>query len=104
MVNSHPPATVHAQAFHMLPLHNRVAASHTPQALHKISDTWAGLQLSFAPYQDSDVQQMSVDDAVMEALESDNLALQNMSSGKYVQVRQTVAGVEGRPACAAALC
>ena len=30
--------------------------------------------------------QMTVDDAATEALETDNLALQTMSGGKYVQV------------------
>jgi hypothetical protein len=29
---------------------------------------------------------MGVDDTIIEALETDNLALQNMSGGKYVQV------------------
>ena len=32
------------------------------------------------------MQQMVADDAVLEALETDNLALQTMSGGKYVQV------------------
>lgn len=45
------------------------------------------MNLTFSPYQDSDISQMSVDDAIVEALESDNLTLQNMSGGKYVQVR-----------------
>ena len=31
--------------------------------------------------------QLVADDAVTEALESDNLALQNMSGSKYVQVK-----------------
>lgn len=66
------------------------------QALHKIDDTWAGLDLTFAPYQDTDVHQMSIEDAVMEALESDNLALQNMSGGKYVQVSSGAPSTVGR--------
>ena len=32
------------------------------------------------------MMQMTVDDAATEALETDNLALQTMSGGKYVQV------------------
>lgn len=32
------------------------------------------------------MQQMLIEDVVMEALEVDNLALQTMSGGKYVQV------------------
>ena len=36
--------------------------------------------------QDSDAMQLVPDDAVTEALESDNLQLQNMSGSKYVQV------------------
>lgn len=36
--------------------------------------------------QESEMQQMLIDDVVTEALEVDNLALQTMSSGKYVQV------------------
>ena len=43
--------------------------------------------------QDTGVLQMVIDDTVMEALESDNLTLQTMSGGKYVQVRGT------RPLC-----
>lgn len=55
------------------------------KALHKIEETWGGLSLTFAPYHDTGILAMSVDDAVMEALENDNLTLQNMSGGKYVQ-------------------
>ena len=74
-----------------------------PQALHKIEETWGSLALTFSPYQCAgeaaaaapaggeapppQMVQMAVDDAIMEALESDNLALQGMSGGKYVQVR-----------------
>jgi dynein heavy chain, axonemal len=54
--------------------------------LEKIDNTWSGLYLSFSQYQDTDVCQMVADDAITEALETDNLTLQNMSSGKYVQV------------------
>lgn len=57
------------------------------KALHKIEETWQAMDLTFPPYQDTDVSQMSVEDAIIEALESDNLTLQNMSGGKYVQVR-----------------
>ena len=44
------------------------------------------LNLTFSPYQDTDNVQMTVEDVITEALETDNLALQNMSGGKYVQV------------------
>lgn len=56
------------------------------KALKKIEDTWSTLALQFSPYPDApDVFQFLVDDAVMEALEGDNMALQNMSNSKYVQ-------------------
>ena len=58
-----------------------------PQALHKVEETWRSMSLSFAPYQGTEVSQMTIDDAVIEALESDNLTLQTLSGGKYVQVR-----------------
>ena len=35
--------------------------------------------------QDSKIQSVVIDEAVTEALETDNLALQNMSGSKYVQ-------------------
>jgi hypothetical protein len=54
--------------------------------LEKIDNTWKSLNLSFSQYQDTDVTQMKADDAITEALEADNLTLQNMSAGKYVQV------------------
>ena len=54
--------------------------------LEKIDSTWSGLYLSFSQYQDTDVCQMNADDLITEALETDNLTLQNMSAGKYVQV------------------
>lgn len=54
--------------------------------LEKIDSTWSGLYLSFSQYQDTDVFQMNADDLITEALETDNLTLQNMSAGKYVQV------------------
>jgi dynein heavy chain, axonemal len=47
--------------------------------------TWGQLNLEFSQYQDTDVCQMHADDAITEALETDNLTLQNMSGGKYVQ-------------------
>ncbi|KAK9843805.1 hypothetical protein WJX81_007069 [Elliptochloris bilobata] len=47
------------------------------KAIQKIEDTWGAL--TFA------VVQMTVEDAATEALETDNLALQTMSGGKYVQ-------------------
>lgn len=53
--------------------------------LEKIEATWKGLFLEFQHYQDTDVFQMRADDAITEALEADNLTLQNMSGGKYVQ-------------------
>lgn len=46
--------------------------------LKKIEDTWAGLVLVFSPYQDTDIQQMTIEDAITESLENDNLQLQNM--------------------------
>ena len=55
------------------------------KALNKIEDTWSGLDLTFSQYQDTDVSQVAIDDAVTEALENDNLVLQSMSAGKYVQ-------------------
>eukprot|EP00955_Chlamydomonas_euryale_P098700 365162-Chlamydomonas_euryale.AAC.24 len=55
------------------------------RALKKIEDTWAGLSLVFSPYQDTEIMQFTVDDAITEALEADNLGLQNMSAQKYVQ-------------------
>ena len=56
------------------------------KALKKIDETWSSLSLTFSPYQDTDNVQMTVEDSITEALETDNLALQTMSSGKYVQV------------------
>ncbi|MEW5311809.1 MAG: hypothetical protein WDW38_003494 [Sanguina aurantia] len=53
--------------------------------LKKIEDTWAGLNLVFRPYQDTDVMSLTVEDIITEALENDNLQLQNMSGQKYVQ-------------------
>ena len=53
--------------------------------LKKIESTWGGLALTFSPYQDSDINQMSIDDLITESLENDNLLLQNMSGQKYVQ-------------------
>lgn len=56
------------------------------KALKKIDETWSALSLTFSPYQDTDNIQMTVEDTITEALETDNLALQTMSGGKYVQV------------------
>ncbi|CAG9462750.1 unnamed protein product [Pedinophyceae sp. YPF-701] len=53
--------------------------------LKKIDETWAALALVFEPYQDSEVYQVVVDDTIREALENDNMLLQNMAGGKYVQ-------------------
>ena len=55
------------------------------KALKKIEDTWAALALDFSPFPDSEVKNLVVDEAITEVLEGDNLALQTMSSGKYVQ-------------------
>ncbi|KAA6419077.1 MAG: flagellar outer dynein arm heavy chain beta [Trebouxia sp. A1-2] len=55
------------------------------KALKKIDETWSSLSLTFSPYQDTDNVQMTVEDSITEALETDNLALQTMSGGKYVQ-------------------
>ena len=46
--------------------------------LKKIEDTWAGLTLVFAPYQDTDIMAMTIEDVITETLENDNLQLQNM--------------------------
>eukprot|EP00798_Chlamydomonas_sp_ICE-L_P004667 gene4667-14864_t len=53
--------------------------------IKKIEDTWAGLILAFGVYQDTDISAIQIDDAITEALENDNLQLQNMSAQKYVQ-------------------
>lgn len=45
------------------------------------------MDLTFTAYQDTDICQFNVDDTIIETLESDNLTLQNLSGGKYVQVR-----------------
>ena len=55
------------------------------KALTKIDETWAALDLSFSPFHDSEVMNILVDDLITETLEADNLTLQTMSSGKYVQ-------------------
>ena len=44
------------------------------------------MNLTFSQYQDTEVSHLTVDDAVVDALEGDNLALQNMSGNKYTQV------------------
>ena len=50
--------------------------------------------------QDTGTQQMVIEEAVNEALETDNLALQNMSGSKYVAVREHVLtrSLKGQPA------
>ena len=53
------------------------------KALKKIEDVWAGLAIDFVPYE-GEMLQLTVDDTVLEALENDNLQLQNMSGNKYV--------------------
>ena len=54
--------------------------------LVKIEETWAALNLDFVPFTpDSDVVNIVVDDLIVEALENDNLLLQNLGSNKYVQ-------------------
>ena len=54
--------------------------------LVKIEKDWAGLHLDFVPFNpDSDVVNIVVDDLIVEALENDNLLLQNLGSNKYVQ-------------------
>ena len=55
------------------------------KALKKIEETWVGLNLEFTIYGDTDIFQVVVDDLIVETLENDNMALQNMGSGKYVQ-------------------
>lgn len=60
------------------------------KALKKIDETWSALSLTFSPYQDTDNVQMTVEDTITEALETDNLALQTMSGGKYVQASLNV--------------
>ena len=66
------------------------------KALKKIEETWVSLNLTFSPYQDTDNVQMTVEDVITEALETDNLALQNMSGGKYVQVSRDSAIAAGQ--------
>lgn len=60
------------------------------KALKKIDETWSALSLTFSPYQDTDNVQMTVEDTITEALETDNLALQTMSGVKYVQVNNAL--------------
>lgn len=73
------------------------------KALQKMSDTWSTMvrvilvltvntlrmtlqELSYQPHADSDVQLMQYDDAVIEALENDTVAMQAMSAAPHVQV------------------
>jgi hypothetical protein len=53
--------------------------------LAKFDETWSALNLDFAPFPDSEVLNLVVDDLIAEALENDNLALQNLGGSKYVQ-------------------
>ncbi|KAF5834390.1 hypothetical protein DUNSADRAFT_8976 [Dunaliella salina] len=53
--------------------------------LKKIEENWQALDLVFQPYQDTDIMSLIMDDVITEALETDNLQLQNMSGQKYVQ-------------------
>jgi dynein heavy chain len=73
-------------------LHRAQKELNIEKQLKKIEDTWAGLNFQFTPYQDTDIMALFVDDAITEALENDNLQLQNMSGQKYVQVGSWVVG------------
>ena len=53
--------------------------------LVKFDETWSALNLDFSPFPDSEVLNLVVDDLIAEALENDNLALQNLGGSKYVQ-------------------
>ena len=44
------------------------AARPLAQALHKIEATWKAMELTFSPYQDTDVPQLTIDDAVRSSL------------------------------------
>lgn len=56
------------------------------KALKKIEETWSALQITYTAYPEMpDVFQFTVDDAIIESLEADNMALQNMGNSKYVQ-------------------
>ena len=55
------------------------------KVLKKVEETWASFSLIFTPFPDSEVLSVSVDELVMEALENDNVILQNVGSGKHVQ-------------------
>jgi dynein heavy chain len=55
------------------------------KALKKIDETWVSLTLAFTPHPGTGVATISLDDTVMESLESDQLQLQTMGAGKYVQ-------------------
>lgn len=61
-------------------------ASNAPSVAKRFSKTY---ERGLSSLQDTDTMQLVSDDAVTEALESDNLALQNMSGSKYVQVNIT---------------
>ena len=53
--------------------------------LVKFEETWSSLNLEFQPFPDSEVVNIVVNDLIAEALENDNLALQNLGGSKYVQ-------------------
>ena len=65
---------------------------YTAVAVHPFPATWRGSSESKGDrprpigVQETGVLQMVMDDAIVEAFESDNLTLQTMSGGKYVQV------------------
>lgn len=54
--------------------------------LKKIEEVWSKMDLDFEPYSEvAEVFQVHVSDELREVLEQDNMALQNMAGGKYVQ-------------------
>ena len=54
--------------------------------LKKIEEVWSGMDLEFEMYADvADMFQVTVSDELREALEQDNMNLQNMAGGKGVQ-------------------
>ena len=55
------------------------------RAIQKIDANWASAQLDFPPIPESELPSVAVDETILEMLENDNLQLQNMSGGKYVQ-------------------
>mmetsp|Transcript_13737 Transcript_13737/g.31794 ORF Transcript_13737/g.31794 Transcript_13737/m.31794 type:complete len:4493 (-) Transcript_13737:49-13527(-) len=53
--------------------------------LKRIDETWVGLTLSFVPFEEGDLMVMETPEAVIEALEENQVQLQNMQASKYVQ-------------------